>query len=49
MVGTLDEAREKEKATGGAAKSKPSPETEKTPAEGAKAKPQSVKPSGAAR
>ena len=49
MVGTLDEAREKEKAAGDAANSKSSRETEKTPADGAKAKPQSVKPSGAAR
>ncbi len=49
MIGTLDEAREKEKAAGKAAESKPNREAEKTPADGANAKPQSANPSGAAR
>jgi F-type H+/Na+-transporting ATPase subunit beta len=47
MVGTLDEAREKEKAS--ATKSKAANAKEKPPADSNKAKPESAKPSGAAQ
>jgi hypothetical protein len=49
MVGTLDEAREKEKAAGDAIKSKPNRDGGKPPADSPKAKPEPAKPSGATR
>ena len=49
MVGTLDEAREKEKATGDAGKPKPNPDNKKRPADSPKAKPELAKPNGTAR
>ncbi len=47
MVGTLDEAREKEKASSDAAKSKASRAKENAPADSAGVKPEAAKPSGA--
>ena len=47
MVGTLDEARAKEKASSDAAKSKAANAKEKSPSDSNKAKPEPAKPSGA--